>query len=199
MISRLGHCGFDSQRSVTDAIVVDGVFAIPRTIRDCRQSCPKPALGIGHQFFHGVRDRCHAITRAQFSHARLTNRIGRELRVEVTDRLRGNPYIRRHEPFQRSAIPVARVSISRGRYDDAFGMHIDGVGRHAGIAAAQVEVVRHRAGERDDTFPKKNRREYENVLEVLATTVGVVVDVEIAGLEIAYRAALDAGPKDLGH
>ena len=81
-------------------------------------------------------------------------------------------------PFQSRVVGVAR-----GRNDDAFGVHVDRIRRHAGIAAAEIEMMRHRAGEGDDAAVDEDRREDEDVLQVLAAAVGIVVDVEVAGLE----------------
>ena len=91
------------------------------------------------------------------------------------------------------------VGIARGRNDDAFGVHVDRVRRHAGIAAAEIEMVRHGAGEGDDAAVDEDRREDEDVLQMLAAAVGVVVDVEIAGPKLAGWALVHAGPENLRH
>ena len=123
------------------------------------------------------------VARAQLCHARRPDRVGRELGIEIADGLRRHAHIRGDEPLERASAPIARVGVARGRNDDAFGMHVDRVRRHAGIAAAEIEMVCHGAGEGDDAAVGEDRREDEDVLQVLAATVGIVVDVEIAWLE----------------
>ena len=149
------------------------------------QCGPEPALRVAHQLAHDGQHLPRTVSRAEFSHARHPNGIGRELGVEVADGLRRHAYIRGNEPLERASVPIARVGISRGRNDDAFGVHVDRIRRHAGIAAAEIEMVCHGAGEGDDAAIDEDRREDEDVLQVLAATVGVIVDVEIAWPKLA--------------
>ena len=98
-------------------------------------------------------------------------------------------------PFQSRVVGVARR-----RDDDALGVHIDRVRRHARIAAAEIEMVRRRAGERDQFALDEDRREDEHVLQVLAAAVGIVVDVEVAGLAACASVhCCGAGAEDLRH
>ena len=63
----------------------------------------------------------------------------------------------------------------------------------AGRAAAEIEMVRHRGAEADDAAVDEDRREDEDVGDVLAALERVVVDQEVAFLERVDGMALEAG------
>ena len=67
----------------------------------------------------------------------------------------------------------------------------------AGRAAAEIEMVRHRGAEADDPAGDEDRREDEDVRDVLSALERVVVDQEVAFLQRLDRMALQAGAQGL--
>src|SRR5690606_33831857 len=138
-------------------------------------------FGVTDKFGHGGFYGGCAVFAAQLAHTFCAHRIRGELGVEIADGLSRNPDIRGNQTLQRAtAFPVARVAEAGGREDQAFGVHVDGFGGQAGVAAAKVQVVGNGAGETDQFSFKEDRRIDEDVLQVLAARVRVIGDVEVA-------------------
>ena len=74
-------------------------------------------------------------------------------------------------------------AVARGREAQAFLVDVRGMDVEAGRATAQVEMVRHRGAEADDAALHEDRREDEDVGDMLAALEGVVVDEEVAFLQ----------------
>ena len=67
----------------------------------------------------------------------------------------------------------------------------------AGRAAAEIEMVRHRGTEAHDPSADEDRREDEDIGDVLAALKGVVVDQKIAFLQRFDRMAFQTGAQGL--
>ena len=59
--------------------------------------------------------------------------------------------------------------------------------RHAAEDAADVEPVRHAAGEADQLALVEDRQRQGDVVEMAAGEIGVVGDVDVAGLDVVAR------------
>ena len=78
----------------------------------------------------------------------------------------------------------------------AFGIDVRG---HAAERAADVEPMRHAAGEADQGSLVEDRQRQRDVIEVAAGEIGVVGDVDVAGLDVLLAEMLDLRLHGLRH
>ena len=136
---------------------------------------------------------------AQLLNALAADRVGGELCVEIPNGLIRNSDVGGHQALQRPAVPVPLEVVDRRRKDNALRVDIDGIRGKTRIASAQIQVVRYRTGESDQFAVHEDRREDENVLEVLAAPVRIIVDVEIPFTQRIGGNHVCTGPENIGH
>jgi hypothetical protein len=93
-------------------------------------------------------------------------------------------------------IDDAAVLIFEDRDLQPFGKD---VGAHAAENAADIEPMRHAAGERDQFALVKDRQGQRDVVKVAAGEIGIVGDVDVAGTDVVGAEMLDLGLHRLGH
>ena len=93
-------------------------------------------------------------------------------------------------------IDHAAVLIFEDRDLQSFGKDI---GAHAAENAADIEPMRHAAGERDQLALVKDRQGQRDVVEMAAGEIGIVGDVDVAGTDVFGAEMLDLGLHRLGH
>lgn len=155
------------------------------------------ALGVVLHLLHRRLDLVRAVALAELLHAQDADGVGRELRVEVADGEIGHAHIGGDEPLERAAVPVALEAVAAGRNAQALLIDVAGMDVEARRAAAEVEMMCDRRPEAHDPARNEDRREDEDVGDVLAALEWIVIDQEVAFLQRLDGVPLQAGAQRL--
>ncbi len=159
---------FDHQRIIGEAVVVDRILAVEGALGRLRDSGAHAALGIILHVAHRRFDLVGAVALAELLHPHHADRVGGELGVEVANGEVGHAYVGGDQSFERAAVPVMLETVLAGWEADALLVDVARVDVEAGRATAEIEMVGDRGAEADDPTADEDRREDEDVGNVLA-------------------------------
>ena len=189
--------GFDTDRRLTDPVIIDHRLAVVLTIRHGANRAADTALRIVQHFHHGRVDHVHAELATELADALRTDRIRGELRVQITDGRLRHSHIGGDKAFQPATVPIAGQAVLCRREDETFLMDVAGLRIQARRTAAKIDVVHHRGAETDQFVLKEDRRKNEDIRQMLTAVEGVVVDEEIVGLYLVEIVELETRPKSV--
>ena len=139
--------------------------------------------------------RLAAVTLDQLQEAPLAGLHRRDLRAQIAHGAARQPHVHLDHLDQR-LVDHAAIVILHDRDLQAFRKD---VGAHAANQAADIEPMRHAAGEADQRVALEDRQRQRDVVEMAAGEIGVVGDVDVAGLDALAAEMADLRLHGLGH
>ena len=178
-----------------DAVVVERGLRLVDAVGNGLGARPRGGFGA----VHDLGDRGHHLGRAvaveQFEEAPLAGLHRGDLRAQVAHGARRQPHVHADD-VEQVLVDLAAVLILQDRDLDAFGIDVGG---HAAEHAADVEPVRHAAGEAGELALVEDRQREGEMVEVAAGDVGIVGDVDVARIDVLDAEMLDLGLHGLRH
>ncbi len=129
-----------------------------------------------HDGLDRAQDLVAAVALDQFEKTPLAGLHRRDLRAQIAHGAARQPHVLLDHLDQRLVGPAAIVQF-QDRDLQAFGENIGG---DAAERAADIEPMRHAAGEADQHVFVKDRQRQRDVIEVAAGEIGIVGDVDVA-------------------
>ena len=127
-----------------------------------------------------ARDGVAAVALDQLQEAPLAGLHRRDLRAQVAHGAAREPHVLADDVVERLVDDAAVVQL----HDRDLQAFREDVGAHAAEHAADVEPVRHAAGEADERALVEDRQRERDVVEMAAGEIGVVGDVDVARLDV---------------
>ena len=150
---------------------------------------------MGHDGLDRAQHLLAAVALDQFEETPLAGFHRRDLRAQIAHGAARQAHVLLDDVDQR-LVDLAAVVQFQDRDLQAFGKN---VGRHAAERAADIEPMRHAAGEADQHALVKYRQRQRDVIEVTAGEVGIVGDVDVARPDILAAEMLDLRLHRLRH
>ena len=104
-----------------------------------------------------------------------------ELRVQITNGRLWHTHVGSDKAHQSAAIPNAGEAVFSRRKDKAFLMDVAGLRVQTRRPAPKIDVMHHRRAKPDEFVLKEDRRENEDIRQVLTAVKGVVVNKKSSG------------------
>ena len=178
-----------------DAVVVHVGLRLVDAVRDRARAGARHRLGMIHDGLDRAQHRVAAVAFDQFEETPLAGLHRRDLRAQIAHGAARQPHVLLDHLDQR-VVDLAAIVQLQDRDLQAFGKNIGG---HAAERAADVEPMRHAAGEADQHALVEDRQRQRDVIEMAAGEIGIVGDVDVARPDVLAAEMLDLGLHRLRH
>jgi len=173
-VTRNSHGRRDTHRTRRYSVAVQPRLALPGAIRDCLERGAHASFAVVEHLCHRQLHHVGAEPFCHLTYAAAPNVIGGELCIHITAPDLGRADVGEEEPLYHAAVPVARDINQQRRDDDALLYQFARGGVYPCTAATDVEMMRGAACPTQQSVSMKDRREQDNVVEMLTAAVGIV-------------------------
>src|SRR5439155_6015992 len=178
-----------------DAVFVHVGFCLVDTGGDCARAHARHRLGVVHDRGDRSEYGVAPVALDELEEAAFAGFHRGDLRAQIAH----GPARQAHilpDDIDHGRIHAPPVLIFEDRDLQSFRKN---VGAHAAEDAADIEPVRHAAGERDKLALMKDRKRQCDVIEVTASEIGIVGDIDVTRMHVDRTEMRDLRLHRLGH